>query len=344
MKILHVITKSDLGGAQTVVITLSNAMCSENEITVAAGGNDEMWDVLDERVNKVRLQNLKREVSLFNDFITCFSLYSLYRKIKPDVIHLHSSKAGMIGRLVFPKRKVVYSVHGFDSIRLAYRKYLIVEKILKKRCKALVVASDYDRVNMNREGINDNIHLVYNGIAYPNIIKTDELNSLIERTSKKVVICIARISPQKRFEDYVELAKQLPKYIFVWIGADREYQNLPVNLHCFKGIPNAKRFIENADLFVLPSNYEGVPIAIIDALSFGKPVVASNVGGISEIVLNDYNGYVVENDINSFVTAIQTILEDEQLYQKFSANSHSIFRNKLTIEQMVLGYKRIYSL
>jgi len=340
MKILHVITRSDLGGAQAVVINLANSMCEEHEIAVAAGEDGPMWDALDVKIRKIKIKETVRPLSPLNDFKALLKLKKLYKSIKPDVIHLHSSKIGVLGRLAFPKSRIVYSVHGFDSIRIAYRKYLPLEKILKNRCKAIVLASDYDKQNMINEGIKDNLHIVYNGKHAPQ----PETGLFIEGIEKygKVVMCIARISPQKRFESYIEIAKLLPKYAFVWIGVDKEYVDLPENVFCLKGFPNAQKYIQLADVFVLPTNYEGVPVVIIDALSYGKPVVSSNVGGISEIVLNDQNGYVIENNDKLFAEKISYILENKDVYQQFSKKSIEIFNECLTLEKMVNEYSQLY--
>jgi glycosyltransferase involved in cell wall biosynthesis len=78
----------------------------------------------------------------------------------------------------------------------------------------------------------------------------------------------------------------LPQYGFVWIGNQEEMNDLPANCHFIGNIPNAGAYCRFADVFCLPSDYEGLPMVILEAMSFGKPVVASDVGGIKEIVLN----------------------------------------------------------
>lgn len=342
MKILHVITRSDLGGAQSVVINLANSMCMEHEIIVVAGEDGPMWEALNPKVRKIKIKEIIRSVSPIKDLKAFYKLKKLYTSIQPDVIHLHSSKIGVLGRLAFPKEKIVYSVHGFDSIRLAYRKFLPLERLLKNRCKAIVLASNYDKQNIIREGIKDNLYIIYNGVSTPK----PETELFLEGIDQydKVVMCIARISPQKRFESYIEIAKLLPQYAFVWIGAEKEYIDLPNNVFCLQGIPNAKKYIQLADIFVLPTNYEGIPIVILDALSYGKPVISSDVGGISEIVLNNQNGYVLENENIIFAEKINYILGNDDIYKEFSRRSSEIFHSNLTIEKMIDSYLSIYKL
>jgi glycosyltransferase involved in cell wall biosynthesis len=165
MKIFQIVTLSELGGAQSVVVNLSNALSKEHEVVVIAGeGDGKMFQMLNPGIRHIKLNSLKRKISPVNEIRTLCSFYQLYRKYKPDIVHLHSSKVGMLGRLVFPKNKIVYTVHGFDSIRLAYRKYLPIERFLQNRCKAIVTVSHYDENNLRAEHITHNVRCVYNGI------------------------------------------------------------------------------------------------------------------------------------------------------------------------------------
>ena len=86
-------------------------------------------------------------------------------------------------------------------------------------------------------------------------------------------------------------------------------------------------------MFILASDFEGLPMVIIEAMSYKKPIVASNVGGISEIVRNEENGYVVNNKAKEFAQRIKEILEDQELYNKFARNSYLRFENELTVEK-----------
>ena len=116
---MEVVTRSDLGGRRVVVINLSNSLCKYHEVIVVAGteGGGQMGQLLYDNVKQESVKWLRRSVSLKNDLLSLVCLWRLYHKYQPDVIHLHSSKVGILGRLVFPKSKIVYTVHGFDSIR-----------------------------------------------------------------------------------------------------------------------------------------------------------------------------------------------------------------------------------
>lgn len=340
MRILQIITLSELGGAQSVVINLANRLARNHEVIVAAGGgNGKMWQMLSPDIKQEHCKHLKRSPSLVDDPLAIFDFKRLYRKYRPDIIHLHSSKAGILGRIAFPKSKVVYTVHGFDSIRIAYRKFLPLEKALQKRCRAIVGVSKYDERNLLNEGISKNVSVIYNGIK----IAQKNVDNLFENIKQKKVLCVARLAAPKRWDIFLQTAALLPQYAFIWIGNQEEYQEEhPENVFFMGSLPNAGAYNEYADLFILPSNYEGLPIVILEAMSYGKPVVASNVGGISEIVENGKNGYVVENSPQAFAEKISYILENEDVYHSFSAYSLKRFTEDLTIDKMVDAYLDIY--
>jgi glycosyltransferase involved in cell wall biosynthesis len=159
---------------------------------------------------------------------------------------------------------------------------------------------------------------------------------------QKKVLCIARVSPQKKISLFLETALLLPEYAFIWIGNQRPVENTPENVFCLGNIPNAGKYNNDVDLFMLPSAYEGLPIVIIEAMKAGKPIVASNVGGISEIVINGENGFTVENEAAAFVDKIKYILEDAAVYTRFCERSRQIYTEKLTVEKMTREYLKIY--
>lgn len=344
MKIMLIITRSELGGAQTVVVQLANSLCNEHDVILVAGeGDGKMWDMVDNRVTRIHCPYLQKSLSIKNDFWASISLRRIYHKYRPDIIHLHSSKAGALGRIVFPTRKIVYTVHGFDSIRVAFRKFIHVERILQYFTRAIVGVSNYDQINMINERITKNVSTVYNGLVTPNVTNLENIN--IFKRYSKIVLTIARINPQKKPQLFVEIARLMPECGFIWIGNQHEvteYGELPANCHFLGNIVNAGAYCSKADLFMLPSNYEGLPMVIIEAMSFGKPIVASNVGGISEIVRNGVNGYVVENNASTFASHIKEILEDKEKCDAFGKASLEIYNAELTVDKMVNNYLKIY--
>lgn len=346
MKILHAITLADLGGAQSVLVNICNKAAEEGyDVYVVSEEYGKMWNSLSSKIHKIRIEELQRNVSLKNDMKVLLRLRKLYKEIKPDIIHLHSSKMGALGRLAFPKNKIIYTVHGFDSIRLAYRKFLIIEKLLKKRAKNIVAVSEYDKTNLNNEGINDKVVTIYNGIQ--DIDNSKKLQSKIDfaelKKDFKIIMCIARLSPPKRFDLFCEIAEKMinESIKFIWIGNKEDVQVGSKNIIMLGEIEDARNYFMFADLVILLSDYEGLPISIIEALAAGKPVIASNVGGISEI-LDEKNGFALPNNSDLFADKINFILKDDDTYNKYAANARKSYRDYFTIEQMYSKYLLLY--
>ena len=347
MKIFQIITVSEYGGAQTIVANLIKSLSSEDKLYVLYGGDGEAWDTLGNNFTKIKLNDHRKEIS-WKDAGLFFKLLYYRFRYKPDVVHLHSSKMGVLGRLAFSKKRIVYTVHGFDSVRKAFSKFLRIEKFLKNRAFRIVGVSKYDVNSLAEEGISQNVVRVYNGIHDAYKEQKGFKNQITENLEKikqdypKVIICISRISKQKKFDLFLDVARQLPQYAFVWIGNKQIIPNLPGNAFCLGEMHSAYHCLRYADLFILPSNYEGLPISLLEALSLKVPVVASAVGGITE-VLDGKNGFAVENETNLFKEKIEYIFSDENIQKEMSDYARQSYLANFTIEKMVDGYKTIFN-
>ncbi len=346
MRIFQVITVSEYGGAQTIVANLIESLNSKHEVYVLYGGEGEAWSKLGDNFNRIKLNNHRKSISWRDAILLCKLFYYRF-KYKPDVIHLHSSKMGALGRIAFSPKKIVYTVHGFDSIRKAYKKFLLIEKALKRRAFRIVGVSQYDVDCMAKENICGNVQRIYNGVADryvgSNSIE-DEITVELDKIRAihlKVVMCISRISKQKKFDLFLDIAQALPQYAFVWIGNKSHLHGLPSNVFCLGEAHSAYNYLRYADIFILPSNYEGLPMSMLEALSFGVPVVASAVGGIPE-VLDGKNGFAVENEVGLFKEKIEYILTDNYCQSKMSECARSTYLENFTIEKMVNGYMSVF--
>lgn len=349
MKIFQVITVSEFGGAQAVVANLVEKLKDKDTVYILYGGEGESWSHLGNQVNLIRISEHRKHISI-KDIGLAIRLFRLRLKYRPDVVHLHSSKMGAIGRLVFAPRTIVYTVHGFDSIRKGFKKFLFIEKLLKNRAASIVGVSQYDINGLKEEGINQNVKLVYNGVPdySGNTPQWEDDNILVSKLEEikqsaytHIVMCISRISAQKKFDLFVEIAALRKDIAFVWIGNKADILGLPSNVFCLGETPAAYNFLRYADIFLLPSNYEGLPMSLLEALSFGVPVIASAVGGIPE-VLDGNNGFAVDNKATLFAEKIDYILapDNHKLMKKNARNSYLKY---FTIDKMTEGYEKIYN-
>jgi glycosyltransferase involved in cell wall biosynthesis len=349
MRIFQVITVSEYGGAQTIVADLIERLSPEHELYVLYGGDGQAWDNLQGNFKKIKLNDHRKEVSI-KDIGLLLKLFYYRLKYKPDIVHLHSSKMGVLGRLAFRKKRTVYTVHGFDSVRKAFRKFLIIEKFLKYKVFKIVGVSQYDVDMLKKESIYKNVVRIYNGVAdhsSQKLIREKEKDAIsrqldeIKAKYPKILMCISRISKQKKFDLFIDIANQMPQHAFVWIGNKSKIDNLPSNVFCLGEVQFAYLYLRYADIFILPSNYEGLPISLLEALSYSVPAVASAVGGIGE-VLDSKNGFAVENSVKSFEDKIEYIFSDKDIQNTMSAYARQTYLANFTIEKMIEGYKAIY--
>ncbi len=347
MRIFQVITVSEFGGAQTVVGDLIEGFNAENEVFVIYGGEGQAWQSLKGNFTRIRFGKHRKQVS-WRDAILLLKLIYYRIKYRPDVVHLHSSKMGALGRIAFNPKKIVYTMHGFDSVRKAHREYLNVELLLKKRAFKIVGVSQYDVDGMQEEGIVSNVACVYNGVddrsLIPSVIKPQIESALQDIKAKygKVVMCISRISKQKRIDLFFDIARLMPQYAFVWIGNKKEIEDHSDNVFCLGEVLDANYCLKYADLFILPSNYEGMPMSVLESLCFGVPVVASSVGGIPEVI-DGTNGFHIANDSALFAEKISYILSDDDIYNTMSRNARSSYLSRYTVNRMVDGYGQIFN-
>lgn len=346
MRIFHVITLSSVGGAQSVVVNLANTQVKGNEVWVISSASGEAWKALRPEVKVIGIRQLRRSIG-WRDLMVLLKLIYYRWKYRPDVVHLHSSKMGALGRLAFSPRRTVYTVHGFDSIRVANRFFLPIEKVLRNWCSRIVGVSRYDEQNLMAEGIRKKVTCVYNGIEDKCVTDVEKMNGGIRKKIfgikeryGRVIMSIARDDAPKRIDLFIEIARSLPDYAFVWIGNSNEHAK-GENVFLLGQIPLAWQLLEYADVFVLPSNYEGLPMSIIEALALGRPVVASDVGGITEL-LDGRNGFAVKNDAEVMAAKIRYVLEDSERYAGMSQAARQTYQEKFTVERMVEGYGSIY--
>lgn len=351
LKILHVITLGELGGAQSVILNLATrALQDGHQMMVAASESGDIWKVLPDNVIKLPIPSLKRQISPLQDMKVILNLRKIYNEYKPDVIHLHSSKIGILGRIAFPTSKTIYTVHGFDSIRIAFRKFIHLEKALQKQSKNIVAVSKYDYHNLLSEGITSHVSYIYNGIPdfKLNITENKDTNFVQAKNrilSKKLfsVICIARLALPKRFDIFCEAAKMLQNedIAFYWVGNKQPVDDLPSNVTCLGEIANAHQLLEFCNVSILPSDYEGMPMSILESLCYGIPVIASNVGGIAEI-LNGENGITLNNNASLFASAILKYKTDKELYNRTSLAARQSYNNNFTVNKMYDAYLELY--
>lgn len=362
MKILYCITRSTWGGAQENIWELiRNQVKLKNHAVLVVGDNGDLVQKVKSNLPKVKviiLPCLQRAISPKKDLTAIFKLRKIIKKENPNIVHLHSSKAGVIGRIACRnlKCKVIFTVHGWsftDGIESTKKKiiYRFIERRMEPLTDKYICVSKYDyNIGIRDKVIRDpkKACVIYNGIDY----KVNNPNS------KKITypikfIMTARFSKQK---DQISLIKAFSrmnnekwKLTFVGDGPTIDEAKEMVNHYGlsnkinFVGFQkNVNKFLDENDVFVLSTHYEGLPISIIEAMSHAMPVIASDVGGNSELVVNNKNGFLTAN-ISELENAINYFISCTNIINKMGLESLKMYNSKFRLNDFLTYTQKIYN-
>lgn len=335
MKILYCITSSSWGGAQLHVFELCKDQIKRgNKVTLVVGNKGELFNKVQTvpQVKLILLNSLHREISPFNDIKTIFALRRIIKMERPDIVHLHSSKAGVLGRIANHNLapKTIFTVHGWaftDGVKSKLKKkiYRLVEKTVRKYTDLFICVSKYDEKIGKRDGVlnaNTNSLVIHNGSPYP---LAKNINFSIHKPIRFVMV--ARFSPQKDQETLIKAISQLPrnKYHLTFVGGGETLaackklvNNFGINKNVnFVGFQRkVDPYLINNDVYILSTHYEGLPIGIIEAMSYGLPVIATDVGGNSELVIDNNNGFLFRTE-NELVERLSYFLKNPKAIKKW---------------------------
>ncbi len=367
MKILYVITKSNWGGAQRYVYDLATTLSAQgHEVSVVLGGNGLLSHKLKEAgIEVFNIGSMKRDIRLMDEIKTSFSLFNIIRKVKPDVVHVNSSKAGGIGafiaRLLFVKR-VIFTAHAwaFNENRNHVQHFIIgflhwLTVILNH--KTIAVSHSVKNQVMWMPFVKNKLVVVHPASPvidfYSQVESRDKILDVVkfEHTKNtKWIGTIAELHPVKNIFNAIEsidiLLKTNPeidaRYVIIGEGELRE------NLEKFiteKGLENkvfltgfmdnASRYLKAFDVFMLPSFSEAFGYVIVEAGMAEVPVIASNVGGIPETVIPECGILIAPRDKKAFALALKMTLNQEYDVRLQTDNFKKRISENFSLEGMV---------
>ena len=425
MKILQVVTLGDsIGGAQIHVLDLAISLHKRgHDVHVLTG----TVGALNERLTKVgvsngRLPTMRREIHPIDDVRCFFALRRFIKDFKPDIVASHSSKAGIIVRLVcfFLGMPNTFTVHGWsfeaNASKLNRGLYFVIEKIMGFfSCKLITVAyTGYDLGIQHKIVPPEKLITVLNGVRdfaleipqIPQIPQISQISHYIEGASNGQnganghnghngnghngnghnghnldsengnngsnghngkngsngqnghieLVMSARFQSQKDHETLVKALIPLKNEPFhlQLLGDGTEtlarIQTLVTDNHLTEKVTfvgfttNVLEYLQRADICALISHSEGLPLSILEAMSLGLPIVASNVGGISKQVENGYNGYLVErNDVEDLTEKIKLLMNNPTLRRQMGLNSRTFYEKEFKLEKMVDKTLAVYA-
>lgn len=363
MNIVLIITRSDIvGGAQVHVRDLSLELINYGHtVEVLIGGAGTFADGLAEKgVPYHSLLFLDRPIRPYRDLRACVELYQYLRVRKPHLIATHSSKAGWLGRIIGRLLGIptVFTVHGWsftDGVPLLHRVlYSLAELVLSPISPAIITVSEYDRLLGARIGVGNGdgfMVTVHNGVPDIPVALRSTSSSDCPR-----LIMVARFDRQK---DHLSLLKALHPLMGVpWVldlvgdgPLKREIMSEAVTMgmeHRVNFLGTRKDvadLLSKADIFVLTSHWEGLPLSILEGMRACLPIVASDVGGISEAVRDSENGYLIpknELSVSVLTRRLQDLIQNSDLRLEMGNKSRTYYETGFTLERMVTQTIGVY--
>jgi len=328
--------------------------------------------LLDSGYHYLPVKSLRRNISLW-DPIALFHIYLLCRKYSFDVVHTHSSKTGFIGRIAARSAgvpKIIHTVHGFPfhthQLPVARYFYLLMEIFVSFFCNYLVIVNNYERVWALKSKLfsRKKVLTIHNGIDHYSEIQPRKYGIKgVKKPSKTnpelvdyfVYGTVARFTRAKNIVNLTRVAisvcRDNPQIKFVFIG-DGELWDKCFDLVASAGLHrqilmpgwqnNIDYWLKNIDVFVLYSNWEGLSISILEAMSLGIPVIASDIKGNNELIDNS-NGILVQLD--DHVRLRKTLLEVPQRIDDlnlWSRNTLTKCQSEFGLDRFVNSYEKLY--
>lgn len=370
VNLLYVITKLELGGAQKHLLSLIGLLDKErfNVFLFTAGKGLLLREASAIKgLTIVRSTSLECSINPAKDLLALIEICRFIKKKNIDIVHTHSSKAGILGRWAarFAGAKVIlHTVHGWSfndfQPQLLRFLFLALESITARFTHKLIVVSDYDRQKGLRHHIGNNCKyaLIRYGIDYPQFsISGQNIGEALGiRSGELVVGTVSCFKPQKSPQDFVKLAsmvkQRIPHVKFIMVGDGKlrpaiekliSKLNLSSSLILLGWRSDIPQIMQLLDVFVLTSLWEGLPISVLEAMVSSKPVLATDTGGISEIIEEGKTGFLVSPfDMYKMSEKLVSLLKDEALRKRISCNARDSLGSNFTISNMLQNTLDLY--
>jgi len=363
-KVLRVIARMNVGGPAFLIRGFMTRLdknsfdqllvfgnCNSNEDEIAGVSN--LGDIR-------RISNLQREIDLREDLISVLKILRIIKKYSPNIIHTHTFKAGFIVRLpyIFRRKKNVILIHHYHGHLIEgyfgkFKKfvYLKIEKYLAIKTNIILtdgikVASDLVAAGVANR---DKFRTITPGVEEPN----SNFKRSHDKQDKLVIGFVGRFTQIKRPDKFISLVEalhQTHKEIEFRMYGDGELKEqirnyiatrtLPIELFDFAS--SAYEVLSDIDVLIVTSDNEGTPLTVMEASFIGVPCIATDVGAISEIVINGVNGYVVENSVDSLVKATLGLISDRDLLASLSYSSIEYAQKNFSMSRYVEQSQNIY--
>jgi glycosyltransferase involved in cell wall biosynthesis len=356
VKVLHVIARMNVGGTATYLFNLLNGLQGSEVETKLVIGNvpsNEREDSRVEQLDYQRITGLSRAISPFKDLRARRQLWEIVDQYNPDLIHSHTFKAGVLVRSKRTSIPIIHTFHGHHLYDPDYGKFArlvlngIERKLARRSKKILTIGSRVGKELLDVGiGKKSQYQSIAPGVRVP---KLSDRSKVVKKFSLNPdslnVIWMGRLTRVKRPDRVIELAKHFPGVNFIIAGDGELRAELeamaPRNVY-FLGVQSSDEIFSLADVVLLTSDSEGMPLTLIEGQMAGVPAIATDVGSVSEIVENEVTGLLTSTRIEEIISSLGQLLGDSMLRSIMAKNAKERALDRFSIEKMVESHIQVY--
>ena len=380
IKVLRIINRFNLGGPTFNAALLTRYLDDDFETLLIGGvpdeGETDSLHILEKYdVKPIIIPELMRNPNPVSDRKAYRKIKAIIEEFKPDIVHTHASKAGVLGRkaaISCGVKTIVHTYHGhvFHSYFGKFKTHLIksLERNLAKKSSGIVAISNLQKeelVKKHRICAADKVKVVPLGFdlssfLQDNSAKRDQVRNDYKIEAGDVAIAIVgRLAPIKNHSFFLKVIEQLLekgvlniKVFIVGDGSEREFIQKKSNLLNDKygqkivltsWVFDIATFNKGMDIICLTSDNEGTPVSLIEAQASGLPVISTDVGGVRDIVLDGESGFITKlGDIETYVEKLRLLVENEKLRVKFAAKGRDFVTSRFNYERLAKDISAYY--
>ena len=359
-RLAYIVTRAHHGGAQGHVAALISHFRHHYDVHLATGEEGYLTDLANEwGVPVTILPHLRPELSprmIVNDIRAFWEIWQWLGSIRPAILHAHSSKAGGLGRCAAVLRGVrtVFTAHGWaftEGVPLAQKAVMLpAEWIAARVTDAIITVSqvDYDMAERYRVRPRVSMATIHNGIMPDAPPSTPNPNGTVH------LVCVARFCAQKSQALLVRALEHVNEPWHLTFVGEGPLEEEVRRLAADRGLNGRVDFLGARDdvdsilarshIFVLPSNWEGFPLTILEAMRAGLPVIASDVGGVREAVVDGVTGYLIpRDDVQTLAERLRRLIRDNGLRTTLGQRAREMFLSEFVEEKMFAEVQTVYS-
>ena len=362
MKILHI--GQLIGGLDVYIrntITYSN---KSFEFIIVHGMSDKNQPIIKEgkKIKEYNI-NLYRELNPIKDIKGLIQVIKIIHKEKPDLIHCHSAKGGFIGRMAgfFTRTKTFYTPHAFSFLstqnNLKKQIFLFLESIARLDSYLLACSNSEKELGINLVHYKTNKALVWSN----SVPDAGTINNFPKDVKSPYICYIGRPSYQKNPFFLVNVVKEVhkkhPDILFYILGVGYYSPDLEMMQQMIKNYQlentiilmpwlnhdETMGYVKNSLFYLTTSRYEGLPLAVIEAMSLNKCIIASDVPGNRDCVQDKYNGFLIPLNEELFANKINELIEEPEKRELYAKNSRKYFEQEFLIQNRIQSLEQIYT-